>query len=124
MAAGQHLVVGHRGHDHLRAVEVQVAVDPGRDRLLGDGDESFVHVDQAVLVVPRVAPQALGVLGHLVARSRRELEVAPALPLDARTPRSVVRGQPRLPHVGGLDHVVVHADDLGQLLHRCDRTKI
>ena len=82
VAAGPHLVVGHRGDVHLRAVEAaDVAVGRGVER---DRDVALVHVDQPVLVEPVVAPRA--VVGHLllVRRADVEREVAPARPLDAR----------------------------------------
>ena len=93
VAAGPHLVVGHRADEHLRAIEpADVAVGRGVER---DRDVPLVHVDQAVLVEPVVAPRA--VVGHLllVRRADVEREVAPARPFDARTLRRACRAGSR-----------------------------
>ena len=115
VATGAHLVIGDRGHDHLRRVELrEVAV--GR-RVERDRDEPLLHVDQLAVEVPGVAPRAVGVFVVRVLRARLVLERAPLLALDARPALAPLLGQPRLPHVRRLDHVVVDADDLRQLTH-------
>ncbi len=113
-AALAHVVVGDGGHRHLGAVELEVALAVLGDRGLGDGDELLVDVDELVVVVPGVAPLALGVLDHVVLGAGKVLEAAPALALDPGTTVAPLLGEPRLPDVGWLDHVVVHADDPGQ----------
>ena len=112
-AALAHLVVGGGGHRHLGAVEHDVALVVERGRRLGDGHELLLHVDQLVVVVPGVAPLALGVLHHVVLGPRQVLEAPPLLALDPGAPLPPLLGEPGLPHVGGLDDMVVHADDLG-----------
>ena len=64
---------------------------------------------QAV-VVPDVPPLALPVGRPLQALGPAE---AAALALDARPVLQVLAGQPALPEVRRLDHVVVHGDDAG-----------
>ena len=115
VAPGPHVVVGGRGHCHDRLLELRHVV-AGRRRLR-DGDELLLHVDDLVLVDPGVAPLTLGVLGHLVFGAAREPELAPPLALHVRPLLPVLLGQPRLPDVRRLHHVVVDADDLRQL-HR------
>ena len=88
-----------------------VAVGGGGER---DGDEPLVDVDEAVLEVPGVAPETLGILGVDVAGAGLVLERAPALAFDARAARPEALGQPGLPDVRRLDDVVVDADDLGE----------
>ena len=110
VAAGTHSVVRDRGHRHRAAVELaDVTVGRGLDR---DGDELLVHVDQAVLVDPGVAPVAVGVLGVGVLRARVVHEGCPPFALDPRTALAVLRGEVRLPHVRRLDDVVVDTHDL------------
>jgi hypothetical protein len=78
---------------------------------------ALVHVDQ-VLVHPAVRLLGGVVVEHL-------LVVAPAHvahagdtpPLDPGSAAAVGRGQPAIPHVRWLDHVVVDADDPGDLDH-------
>ena len=115
VAARSHLVVGDGGEEHLAGVETtDVAVRRGVER---NGDVALVHVDEAVLIHPVVAPAA--VLGHLllVGGARVEREVPPPRPLDAWALLSHPGGQSLLPQVGRLDDVVVDADDLRQLHH-------
>ena len=88
---------------------------PSGGGLLRDGDEPLVHVDEPVLVVPGVAPQAVRVLVHLVLRARRVLEVAPPLALDPGPAPGTSRGSHVCHTCGGLDDVVVDADDLREL---------
>ena len=109
-----HVVVGDGGHRHLGAVEPEIALVVPGDRGLGDGDELLVDVDELVVVVPGVAPLALGILDHVVFGPRQVLEAAPALALDPGTTVAPLLGEPRLPDVGGLDDVIVDADDLRQ----------
>src|SRR5262249_59513477 len=78
-------------------------------------DEFLVDVDQPVLEEPGVAGLAVGVdrvgvLGPGVVHERR-----PVVALDAGPGLAVLGGQPGLPDVRGLHHVVIDADDLGQL---------
>ena len=117
VATGPHLVVGHRADEHLRAVEA-VHVAAGR-RVERDRDVTLVHVGEAVLVEPVVAPRA--VVGHLllVRRADVEPELAPARALDARSLVAQPDRQTVLPEMRGLDDVVVDADDLREFAHEC-----
>ena len=82
---------------------------------LRDRDELLVHVDELVVVVPGVAPLALGIFDHVVLGAREVLERPPLLAFDPRAlAPATSRGKPRLPHVRRLDHMVVDADDPGQ----------
>src|SRR5262249_38683075 len=76
-----------------------------------------VHVGDPVLVHPGVTPLALGVEGRRVLGAGYEREAAEALANDARTLLPVLLREPALPHVRRLHHVVVDADDLGNLTH-------
>ena len=113
-AALAHLVVRDGGHGHLGAVEDEFPLVVLGDRGARDGDELLVDVDELVVVVPGVAPLALGVLVHVVLGPREVLERAPLLALDPGAPLPPLLREPRLPHVGRLDDMVVNADDPGQ----------
>ena len=113
VAARAHLVVRHGGHLELRPVES--AFDAVRRRVQRDGDEALVDVDEPVLVDPAVAGQAVGVDGVLVPRAGLVHEWCPAFAFDAGALGTVFLRQPGLPDMRRLDHVVVHADDLGQV---------
>ena len=89
-----------------------VAVGPSLGGRLGDGHELLLDVDQLVVVVPGVAPFTIGVLDHVVLGPRQVFEPAPPLALHTGPPLAVLLRQPCLPHVGGLDDVIVDADDL------------
>src|SRR5581483_3291764 len=113
VATGPHLVVGDGGEEHLVGVELaDVPVGCGVE---GNGDVALVDVDELVLVEPVVAPAA--VLGHLllVGSADVEGEVPPPGPLDPRALLAHLGGQAVLPHMGGLDDVVVDADDLRKI---------
>jgi hypothetical protein len=100
-APAPHLVVGDGDDLHL------VAGEAGRGRQSGLGD-------LLVLVDPPVAQRT--VVGRLV-REHAADEGHVASPLHHPRARvAVLGGQPRLPHVGRLDHVVVHRDDARQVV--------
>ena len=114
VAAGNHVFVGRRHHLHLRAVEDRLVLGAG-DGLLGDRHELLLHVDDAVLVDPVVAPFAGGVDVVRVPSARHVDKRCELVALHTRALLAIPLGQPRLPDVGRLHHVVVDADDLRQL---------
>jgi hypothetical protein len=101
VAAGPHLLVGHRRERHLVA-----GVADGGDVALVDVDEVPVHPAVGLLGGLVVEDLLVGAAAHVAHTGD-----APAL--DAGAPVPVAGGQPGLPHVGRLDDVVVDADDLG-----------
>jgi hypothetical protein len=98
VAARAHLVVGDGHEPHLVAGEA--------DR----GDVPLVRV-HAVLVEPDVAGRRVVVELVLVLGAPEELQAGEPVALDARAPIPETLGQPGLPEVGRLDHVVIDRDD-------------
>ncbi len=99
VAAWPHLVVGDRRHRHVVPVEAD-----RRHVALVDVDEVLVH--------PAVGLRAVLVEGLLVAAAADVRHRPDAASLDMRTPSPEPLGQPPIPEMGGLDHVVIDADDL------------
>ena len=102
VAPRAHLVVGDRRHRHVVAVEAD------------GGDVALVDVDE-VLVHPAVGRRPVRVEGLLVLAAADVLHVADPAALDLGAAVAEALREPRLPHVRGLDDVVVDADDGGQL---------
>src|SRR6185295_11617174 len=77
--------------------------------------ELLLHVDDAVLVDPVVAPLAVGVDVVGVAGARHVHERRELVALHSGALLAVLLRQPRLPDVRRFHHVVVDADDLREV---------
>ena len=105
VATRAHVVVGDRRERHLL-----FRVPDGRDHPLVRVHEVFV--EPAVDLRGRVVVEVLDVAG-----GTDVVDLADTAPHDLGAAVAVLRRQPALPDVRGLDHVVVDADELRDLPH-------